>query len=178
VNNIKIQKVVVLGGESTGKSTLCNDLATHYKTLWVPEYARAFLTELDRAYAYDDLKRIAEGQLNAEDTLLQQANRFLFCDTDLHVLLVWSLFRFQKVDEWILKQKAIRHYDAYILTSPDFPWQEDPLREHPEPTLRRYFFDKYHQYIQQTGLPFCIVQGNERDRLHQAVQFIEKLQAP
>jgi nicotinamide riboside kinase len=50
-----IKKIVILGPESTGKSTLCEELATHYKTRWVPEYARTYLLEHGTAYQFDEL---------------------------------------------------------------------------------------------------------------------------
>lgn len=62
-----MKKVVVIGPESTGKSTLSEQLANHYQTVWVPEFARGYLETLGRAYNQDDLLRIAEGQLQLED---------------------------------------------------------------------------------------------------------------
>lgn len=68
-----LQKIVVLGPESTGKSTLCEQLAKHYNTINCPEYARQFLTENGVKYNYTDLLTIAKGQLTLEDNLTQQA---------------------------------------------------------------------------------------------------------
>ena len=62
-----IQKIVVLGPESTGKSTLCAALAAHYQTIWTPEYARTYLSEHGTKYTYDDLLTIAKGQIQNED---------------------------------------------------------------------------------------------------------------
>ena len=63
------KKIVVIGPESTGKSTLCEQLAAHFKTEWVPEFAREYLLELGRPYNYDDLLIIAKGQLEQEDRI-------------------------------------------------------------------------------------------------------------
>ncbi len=60
-----IKKIVVIGPESTGKSTLCEKLADHYNTLWVPEYAREYLEKHGPEYTYEDLYDIAAGQLRA-----------------------------------------------------------------------------------------------------------------
>ena len=68
-----IQKIVVLGPESTGKSTLCEQLANHYNTLNCPEYARQFLSENGVKYNYTDLLTIAKGQLTFEDDYTEQA---------------------------------------------------------------------------------------------------------
>lgn len=64
---MNIKKIVVIGPESTGKSTLCKQLAAHYQTLWVPEYAREFLITHGTKYSYDDLLLIAKGQVALEE---------------------------------------------------------------------------------------------------------------
>ena len=70
-----IQKIVVLGPESTGKSTLCAALAAHYQTIWTPEYARAFLSMNGTKYTYDDLLTIAKGQIQNEDEAIASLNK-------------------------------------------------------------------------------------------------------
>lgn len=173
MQNQKQIKIVVLGGESTGKSTLSSQLASHYKTLWVPEYARMYLEHLGRSYKESDLLTIAKGQLELEDDLAIKATNILICDTDLHVLKVWSEYAYQRCDPFILQKIEQRKYDLYILTSPDFPWQPDPLREHPEIELRNYFFQLYCGLIAAKSIPYIIVRGNEKERLKQAIDFIE-----
>jgi NadR type nicotinamide-nucleotide adenylyltransferase len=168
-----VKKIVIIGGESTGKSTLCMHLASYYKTIWVNEFARTYLENLDRDYISSDLIEIARGQILLEDELIDQANQYLFCDTDLHVLQVWSEYKYEDCDRFILDEIAKRKYDAYIITSPDFPWKFDPLREHPEPALRDYFFKQYLNLITSTDLPFCVVKGNEEERMNLAIHFID-----
>ena len=101
-----IQKIVVLGLESTGKSSLCAALAAHYQTIWTPEYARQFLAEHGTKYSYDDLLTIAKGQIKNEDIsieLLGQKNadnqdqattNKLILDTDMYVMKVWCEYVF------------------------------------------------------------------------------------
>lgn len=62
-----LKKVVVIGPESTGKSTLCELLANHYQAEWCPEYAREFLLKNGTNYSYEDLLTVAKGQLAGED---------------------------------------------------------------------------------------------------------------
>src|SRR6185312_14702126 len=104
-----VKKIVVIGPESTGKSTLCEKLAEHYNTLWVPEYAREYLEKNGTEYSYDDLLIIAKGQIELEeDTSLKvqsskfkventmqnfkpstsnhQSSTLLFIDTDMYVM--------------------------------------------------------------------------------------------
>lgn len=63
----ELKKIVVIGPESTGKSTLCQLLAEHYNTRWCPEYAREYLLTNGVSYTYQDLLAIAKGQLALED---------------------------------------------------------------------------------------------------------------
>lgn len=164
-----IRKIVVIGPESTGKSTLSQALAAQLHTEFVAEYARYYLEQQQNEYGYADLRRIAEGQLGAEEKALATANQLLICDTDLYVIAVWSSFKYGKVDDFILKQIATRHYDAYILCNIDMPWQPDPQREHPDTAMRQYFFDWYKELVIASGRPFLIVGGNEQQRLQQVL---------
>lgn len=166
---------MITGPESTGKSTVAQALATHFDTVFVPEYAREYLNSLGREYNYDDLLLIAKGQVALEDKLSKQAkNNLLFCDTDLLVIMVWCEHKFGKCHPWILEQLAIREYDFYFLTNIDFPWVVDILREHPEPEMRIYFFKLYHAILEQMGLFFVLLSEGENMRLERAVKVVEE----
>jgi NadR type nicotinamide-nucleotide adenylyltransferase len=169
-----IKRVVIIGPESTGKSTLARQLAAHFGTEYADEYAREYLENLGRAYTQEDMLLIARGQLLLEDkTIAAAQNGIVFLDTDLHVVKVWSESKFGTCDEEILKQIATRHYDLYILTHIDMPWQEDPLREHPEPEMREHFFNIYNDIVQESSVPFVVVNGNEAERLRAAIKAVE-----
>ncbi|HUQ65186.1 MAG TPA: ATP-binding protein, partial [Flavitalea sp.] len=132
-----MKKIVIIGPESTGKSTLCAQLAEHYKTCWCPEFAREYLKEKNGAYDYADLLNIAHGQLKLEDDMLASAqNGYYFLDTDLYVMKVWCEVAFENCYTWILKQIALRKYDFYFLCDVDLPWVKDELREYPDPLFR------------------------------------------
>ncbi|HSI76052.1 MAG TPA: ATP-binding protein [Lunatimonas sp.] len=169
------KKIVIIGPESTGKSTLTQALASHFGEPWVPEYAREYLEKLDRPYEFDDLLAIAKGQVALEEKQSKAADNFLFCDTDLHVLQVWSESKYKRVHPWILEQIKVRMYDFYILTDIDTIWEPDPLREHPEPEMRQFFFNWYRNLVEKSGTSFQIVRGDEKNRLSQALRFISKI---
>ncbi len=170
-----IKKIVVIGPESTGKSTLSQSLAVQLQTVWVPEYARAYLENLDRAYTEADLLEIAKGQIATEETAMQQANQYLICDTDLYVIKVWSEAKYGRCHPWILEQIAQRKYDLYLLTYIDVPWTDDPLREHPLPEERAYFYNTYRDIVMQSGSPWADIRGDENERLKLATNAIQKL---
>ena len=125
-----IKKIVVIGPESTGKSTLSEALATALHTVWVPEYAREYLEHLNRPYSETDLQAIARGQLLKEGEVAPLVNKVLICDTDLYVIKVWSEHKYGRCHASILEEIARRKYDLYLLTGIDMPWSPDPLREH------------------------------------------------
>jgi len=168
------KKIVIIGPESTGKSTLAKALADHFGEPWVPEYAREYLEKLDRQYEFDDLLAIAKGQVVLEEKLSKDANKFLFCDTDLRVLQVWSESKYNRVHPWILEQIAARKYDFYLLTDIDTPWEYDPQREHPEPEMRQYFFDWYRSLLEANPTPFQIVRGDLQSRLLAAIFYLKQ----
>ena len=116
---MSIKKIVIVGPESTGKTTLCRQLATHYHSLYCPEYAREYLLTHGKSYEYDDLLTIAKAQLQQEDTCIQQllgisANRtaaksihpYLFIDTDME------------------RRLKLYHYYKDLLVHQATPWAE------------------------------------------------------
>lgn len=168
-------RVVVIGPESTGKSTLSEQLAAHFNTIWVPEYARQYIEELSRPYEQHDLLTIAEGQLSLEDERAALADKLLICDTDLHVIKVWSEHKYHGVDPLILAYIASRRYDLYLLTYVDIPWQEDPQREYPDPQMREYFYNVYKDLVLDTGVPVVEIRGSMEERLKTAINAINGL---
>lgn len=167
-----MKKIVVIGPESTGKSTLSEALAKELNTLWVPEYARTYLEQLDRPYEEGDMLPIAMGQLAQEDKAAAQANKLLICDTDLYVMKVWSEHSFSHCDRYIMEQIAARKYDLYLLTDIDFEWTPDPLREHPTPGMRYYFYHQYRDIVQNSGVPWQNISGTHETRLADALAAI------
>lgn len=165
-----IKKIVVIGPESTGKSTLSADLATHLQCKFVPEYARSYLESRGGKYQFTDLANIAKGQIKSEDQFAQEAKELIICDTDLYVLKVWSEHKYQKTDDYILQQIAKRKYDGYILCNIDLPWQYDPLREHPNLESRQYFWNLYYDIVQNSGCNFVIAKGTRTERLNTSLQ--------
>ncbi len=173
LNQQILKKIVVTGPESTGKSTLAQQLAAHYDTVWVPEFAREYLAGLNRKYREEDLLAIARGQMEREDAIARNARKgLLICDTGLYVIKVWSEYKYGRCHPWILQEIAKRYYDLFLLCNIDMPWTPDSLREHPDPAMREYFFKVYQETLSASGLPFAVVNGIDADRLDAAVEII------
>lgn len=171
---MSLKKIVVIGPESTGKSTLSKALAKKLSTEWVSEYAREYLTRLRRAYQENDLLVMAKEQVKSEDRIASKANQFLVCDTDLYVFKVWSEHAYNRCHRWILEQIAVRKYDLYLLTDIDIPWEADPLREHSDEKMRTYFYQQYKDAMMNSGTPWVVINGKEEQRLEQALTAIKK----
>ena len=165
-----LRKIVIIGPESTGKSTLCEQLANHYHTSWCPEYAREYLTVHPGEYSYDDLLTIAQGQLNLEDkySLSTADNGTLFVDTDMYVMKVWSEYVFGKCHRFILDQIVSRQYNLYLLCNTDLPWAPDPLREYPDPSIREHLFRMYKDILMNQNVPWVEIGGQFQERFEQA----------
>lgn len=182
-----IHKIVVLGPESTGKSTLCAALAEHYQTVWTPEYARQYLSEHGTKYNFDDLLTIAKGQIqneenaiktlhqkNASDTDPTKTNK-LIVDTDMYVMKVWSEYVFNNCHPFILEQINERHYDLYLLCDIDLPWAADEMREYPDEKPRIELFTIYKDLLQNQNTAWGIVSGIGTQRTQNAISLVDKL---
>jgi NadR type nicotinamide-nucleotide adenylyltransferase len=170
--NTSALRIALIGPESTAKSTLSEKLAKHYHTLWVPEYSRIYLKELKRNYTLDDILLIAKEQFKQEEELIKKANRFIFVDTELIVAKVWCEDVFKTCPEWISETLINHPYDFYLLTYPDLPWEEDPLRENPH--RRTFFYDWYEQELKRMHAAYAVIKGSGEQRLQNAVQAIEE----
>ena len=187
-----LRKIVIIGPESTGKSTLCEGLARHFQTSWVREYAREYLDAHGMGYDYETLTAIARGQLALEDAaagrleqevgqpqheagrLQPQSGGPLFIDTDLYVMKVWSEYVFGRCETWILEEIARRKYDAYLLCNTDLPWADDPLREYPDPRIRERLYHIYKDLLVNQQVPWAEVRGVEEGRMQGAIEAVRR----
>ena len=181
-----IKRIVTIGPESTGKSTLCKKLASHYQTGWVMEFAREFIENYGE-YSYDDLLTIAKGQIALEDKAAagfeQSAFSYqlstirypIFIDTDMHVMQVWCEFVYNRCHNWILSQIATRQYDGYLLCNIDLPWEQDGMREYPDKKTREKLFHYYKEMMINQRVPWTEISGNHEERMEAAVRFVDSL---
>jgi NadR type nicotinamide-nucleotide adenylyltransferase len=177
------KKVVIIGPESTGKSSLSEALANHFRTLWCPEYAREYLLTNGKDYRFDDLLDIAHGQIMKEDQSIQELNdksgeamsNLLFIDTDMYVMKIWCEFVFGNCHLWILDQIAKRNYDLYLLCNTDLPWVKDELREYPDLETREKLFHIYKDHMINQNTSWVEIRGVDQQRLDMAIRAVEGL---
>jgi len=180
-----MKKIVVIGPESTGKSTLCEKLAAHYHTSWCPEYAREYLLKHGTNYTYENLLDIAKGQVAMEEKYIDEVKKssaltahnssLLFIDTDMYVMQVWCKFVFGKVHSWILNQIIHRKYDLYLLCNVDLPWVKDELREYPDLARREKLYNIYKEMMLDQPVPWVDISGNYEERLEKAIAAVDTL---
>ena len=148
-------KIITTGPESSGKTTLCEQLSNHFDIPLTKEFARSYIDNLDRNYIIGDLLSIAKEQLKSE------LNSHLF-DTDLITIKIWSKYKYGRCDKWILdqieKQKTEKRF--YLLCKPDIFWQPDKQRENPND--REALFKIYKQELENLGHDYFIVEGENR----------------
>jgi NadR type nicotinamide-nucleotide adenylyltransferase len=171
-------KVVIFGPESTGKTTLAQQLAAHYGTEWVPEYAREYLQQKwdreQKTCEPKDLLPIAVGQMRLENELSEKANKILICDTDLLETKVYSEAYYLGSCDPLLEKHALQNkYELYLLTDIDIPWEKDDLRDKPDERERMFTFFK--ATLEKYNRDFVILSGEKPIRLRTAILHIDKL---
>ncbi|OEK09303.1 nicotinate-nucleotide adenylyltransferase [Flavivirga aquatica] len=171
-------KVVLFGPESTGKTTLSRQLARHYNSVWVPEYAREYLQNKwnneRKTCEPDDLLLIAAGQIKLENELAKKTDSVLICDTDLLETKVYSEAYYRGSCDPILKKYAEENtYNLYFLTYIDTPWEADDLRDRPE--NREMMFEFFENELIKNKRPYVLLKGNKNERLETAVMHINRL---
>lgn len=179
-------KIVTIGPESTGKSTLCSNLANTFDTNWCVEYAREYLLHNGTVYSYDDLLTIAEGQLQKEEEAIKyciqqhidqqkEGRPILFIDTDMYVMKIWCEFVFGKCHPKILHQIVERKYHGYLLCKPDLPWVKDELREYPDLSTREKLYHHYKDLLVHQSTPWFEVVGKDPERWDSTLQWVQHL---
>ena len=174
-------RVCVVGAESTGKTTLAQDLAAHFETVWVPEYGREYSERKLAAgggyeFRSEEFAHIAVRQCESEDEAARRANRILVCDTDAFTTSVWHR-RYLGARSTEVEDIAARHRrpDLYILTDIDTPFVHDGTRDGEH--VREWMHEVFAEELRAQGRPFRPVSGARDERLRQAVGYIEELLA-
>jgi len=170
VERNQIIKIVVVGPESTGKSTIAAQLADHYQTVWVPEYSREYCSKLNRECTLQDELNIFHGQLALEDQSMAFANKLLICDITILAVKVWCDYVFKSTPAVVLDQLQRRHYDFYLLMDIDLPWQPDPLRDFPD--QRAYFMQVWENELKQLQANYQIIRGLNGQRFKNAMNAV------
>jgi NadR type nicotinamide-nucleotide adenylyltransferase len=166
---MSIYKVALIGAESTGKTTLAKQLAEHYETIFVPEYAREYMEKIyNRPYTLEDIVITAKQHKFNEKEASEKANKILFVDTELIITKVWCEESFKEVPDWIADNLKTQQYDLYLLMYNDIPWINDPVRENPG--KRDKLFYRYKKELTEMQTNYKIIYGTGETRFLNAIK--------
>lgn len=164
-----VKRVAILGGESSGKTTLAQQLAEVIGSVWAPEYGRERWVEKAGDLTFDDLREIAAVQVAREEQLLQEARRWLVCDTTPLTTLCYSLEMFGAADP-VVEQLALRKYELVLLCAPDFAFVQDGTRR--DAAFREKQHQWYRAALDKSQIAYTVVAGPPHERLSLATSLL------
>ena len=173
VARARVVRVVLTGSESTGKSTLAAELASHYGVELVPEFVRTFAEQKGTAIDFGDHGPIARGQIALEDAAIARAARLVIQDTDLLSTVVYCRHYFGRCPAWIEDAAAARLPALYLLCATDVEWIADGVRDrgHMRDEMQQLFADA----VRGSGARFRNVSGSRLGRFTEAAKTIDEL---
>lgn len=169
-----VHRVAILGTESTGKTTLAQQLAKAFRTTWVPEYGRPYCEGRDpRDLTADDFDAIGRGQILAEESAARSANRVLICDTDVRTTATWSEIILGTRSAWLSRAAAECEYSHALLLDADVPWMNDGTRVLRD--VRTRHTDLLERELRTTHQPFTRIHGPFEQRFQQAATVVDSV---
>lgn len=172
------KRVVLVGAESTGKSTMAEALAREFGTAWVPEHGRWYWEGRrhleDQTWSSDELRRIAAAQRRLEDDLARRAvNGILFVDTDALMTAVWHERYLARPDPELDQLATEQVPTLYLVCSPDFEWVQDGTRE--SKTYRAKMHESVVARAEASGAKVAYLTGSHEQRLAEALTLVRPL---
>ena len=175
VASLLMPKVLILGGESSGKTTLAAALAERLDTVWVPEYGRELWDIRGGNLFYEDMETIAQQQIEAEYYLGIIANKYLICDTSPLTTVFYSYKLFNRVSFGLDNiATSTDNYDTIFVCGNDIPFTQDGTRR--DAAFRDEAYNFYLDHYQRSTL--VILHGSVEEMVNQAVAFLEIKERP
>jgi NadR type nicotinamide-nucleotide adenylyltransferase len=169
----RVLKVCLIGADSTGKTTLAENLARHYGTVWVPECARDFIESRGGQFSFDDMIKIVECQLTAEAQGTREAKRLIFCDGSALANCVWSDRYFGRRHPRVVELANTSQYDLFLYSRVDVPCETDPLRNSLE--WREWLDRGFQKELQHRNCNYVSIEGSWQERFQMAVRCVDEL---
>lgn len=167
-----MKRIVLIGAESTGKSTLAQLLSGYYKEPSTEEFVRSYVESHKAQLSASDLEPIAKGQLALEDAALENAQRLIIHDTNILSTIIYANIYFDTVLDWVNDRFLERDYSLYLLCMPDIPWEADEgQRESPE--ARDTLHQQFKHSLDRLTIPYVEINGTQDQRMLQAVHAID-----
>lgn len=167
--------IVITGAESTGKTTLTEQLAKYFNVPFVPEIARRYVENLNGKYTFQDVETIAKLQIEQFNRATTSNAPFVFLDTWLIVTKIWFEFVYYLTPDWLIPEIAKTRIDLFLVCDIDLPWIYDPVRENGGEN-RKILHNKYINEINNFNYNYRIVQGTDDERFKNALRFLSELE--
>lgn len=166
-----VKKVCFYGPESTGKSTMAEKMAKHYRTVFVPEVARELITSND--ITIDDIIKIGQAQTNRVKEMTNIANKIVFCDTDLITTKIYAKYYLNQVPDILNKLENEISYDLYFLLDIDVAWVADHLRDFGDRRLE--MFNLFKSELDKRGINYILISGGYEEREEKIIKIIDDM---
>lgn len=168
-----IKRICFYGPESTGKSTMAKHLAELYKTEWVPEVTREFVSTND--FTIDDILKIGHAQTELILQKTKTANKILFCDTDLITTQIYSRHYLKVIPPILFELEKRIKFDLYFLFEPDVPWVADGMRDLGDREKRKEMFEVFRMELDKRNINYLPVRGDWEEREKLITNEVDKL---
>lgn len=172
------KKVVVVGTESCGKSTLVRNLANLYNTTYVEEWGRTYYERLGNCEDItlpEDYPEIAFEHKYHEKEQLAKANKVLFIDTEAIVTQYYSMLYLNQRQPVLDEVARLQQYDLWLFLEPDVKWVADGTRSFGDPQTREKHNRLLKGLLQEFGVSFKSISGSYQERLEQAIRYVNEL---
>ncbi|NNG19234.1 AAA family ATPase [Naumannella sp. ID2617S] len=174
------RRVVVLGAESTGSTTLARALAEHYRVPWVPEFGREWTVTrpggVSAPWRTQDFDLIAiEHQRQETEAMRRTPRPLVISDTDVLATTVWHERYLGEPSRTVLARAERWRPDLYLLTGDEIAFVQDGLRDGEQ--LRAGMQQRFRTVLEESGVPWLEVRGSETARLAAAVAAVDGLLA-
>lgn len=166
-------RVVITGAESTGKTTLVEQLVAHYEAPYSREFVRDFVASIDRPIAENDLNTIMKGQIDYENAACKQSPRLVFHDTNLLSNLIYADYYFKHHPKELDLALSSTQYDLYLFCQNEIPWEPDGAQRD-SPQARDAIHTAFEQMLETSSVPVARIKGKPEDRFYQAINAIQE----
>jgi nicotinamide riboside kinase len=168
-----LTRIILTGPECTAKTTLTTELSLRYGSVYISEYAREYIENLNRQYTYEDVVHIAMKQVELMETFSKQSGKLLFLDTYLIITKIWFKRVYGRMPYWIDSEIQKTKNDLYLLCKPDIPWKIDSVRENGG-EMREILFNDYENELRLAGLNYAIIDGQGVERIENAMKKVQE----
>ncbi len=172
---IKPKIIVITGAESTGKTTLTEQIANHFNVPFIPEIARGYVENIHRKYTFQDVETIAKMQIEQFNQMIKTNAPYIFLDTWLIVTKIWFEFVYHRTPDWLIPEIKKTKIDLFLVCDIDLPWIYDPVRENGGEN-REILHNKYIEEIEKFNFNYRIVQGTDDGRFKNAIRLLSELE--